>query len=593
MINLNLEGMDSSKRTDVIFNLLTSGRDSDRMEAQNALEEEKLDVNRADLRKRIIDELTHIGFSRTDEEEYSIESWNKAWLLHTLGIISENDIDAKGTINDFLFSESIFEILYWALGGLIRGNASGIEKIAKDIIIKEGKWSYHKQLAVAILAWKGEEELPQDIAKKLSDKKAEWSYVQQLAVAILAWKGDKGLSERIERELKNQELEQATLRALRFLYIPGTVEYLKKIVDDFEPLKELESSGKSSLVYVYEAITALNQVPKDSMYAADVIQVLMKFITKHRQYGRCDGMRIKCFDILGNLEANCAAPILIEELKDGNPAIIEKAAIALKKILGNRTATIRVVEAASKGQNLPTREEELYHFERYAIALRCMDQSPVLEELEAIMVAGPTDQRKAARRLLSEIGGLEAFQKLQARTKSISEHLEILKEAEKQVRDQFEESIKEARSGFELQKRMNTAVFSLGMFLVVVSALILLLKGDSLEKWVGAGATGISGAFGVLYETLIAKPEEKVNNNVDHMLKLKIIFLAYLRQLHQLDQSYVSYLLGDKPISHDEISKFSDITKETMSNALKELDTKAAPLTKEQEKIRRALNLLS
>ncbi|MBU7048149.1 MAG: hypothetical protein HXS54_17070 [Theionarchaea archaeon] len=572
MINLNLEEMDSRKRVDVIFNLLTSGRDSDRMEAQNALEEEKLDFNRVDLRKRIISKLNDIEPNKTDKEEDSIKSWNKAWLLHTLGIISENDEATIEKIKEFLFNESNLEVRYWALGGLIRGKASDIEKIAKDIIEKKGEWSYLKQLAVAILAWKGEEKLPQGIAEEVKREKGEWSYVQQLAVAILAWKKDKELSERIKCELENQDLEQATLRALRFLYIPGTVEYLKKIVDDFRPLKELESSEKpSSLVYVYEAITALSQVPKDSMYAADVKQVLMKFITKHRQYGRCDGMRIKCFDILGNLEAHCAAPILIKELEDGNPAIIEKAAIALKKILGNRTATNRVVEAASKGQYSLSIEEEQYHFERYATALRCMDQSPVLEELEAIMVAGPTDQREVARRLLSEIGGLEAFQKLQARTKSISEHLKILKEAEKQVRDQFDESIKEARSGFELQKRMNTTVFSLGVFLVAVSALILLLKGDSLEKWVGAGATGMSGAFGILYETLIAKPEEKVNNNVDHMLKLKIIFLAYLRQLHQLDQSYASYLLGDELMSHDAISKFSDITKETMSNALKEL----------------------
>ena len=544
MINLNLEEMDLGKRTDAIFNLLTKGRDSDRVEAQNAVKTEELLVDRKDLRERIIKELERLKPGDTDEGEDLIKSWNKAWLLHTLGIISEGDKEAIDTIKKYLDHESNLEVLYWALGGLVGEDVSDIEGIAEN-------------------------------EKKKGENKGEWSYVQQLAVAILAWKGDKESSDKIACELEKPELRLATLRALRFVYIPKTVPYLLEIVDDFKPLKELTSSEKlSSLDCVYEAITALGQVPKDSMYAEDVIQALMKFVTRHRQYGRCDGLRIKCFNILGNLEADCAAPVLIEELTDGNPAIIEKAARALRKILGNRTATTRVVEAASKEQYLLTREKEQYHIERYAVALRCMDQSPVLEELEAIMVAGPPNQIEIARKLLSEIGGLEAFQKLQARTKSISEHLRFLEEAEKKVRDQFEVSIEEARSGFKLSKYMDTTVFCLGVGLVAVSASLLLFKGESLDKWAGAGATGIPGVLGILYEILIAKPREKVNKNVDHMMKLKIIFLAYLRQLHQLDQNYIRYLLDDKVITHDVMREFSGLTKDTLSSALDELRKK-------------------
>jgi HEAT repeat protein len=553
MMDVNLEGMSVDCRTDTVFFLITKGRDSDRYKAQGALLNPNLPVDRRRLRKDIIEELKKDESRGKEEREDPIRSWNRAWLLHTLGIISYRDDEAIEEIEKYLDPKTEPEVRFWALGGLVRGGASNVQKIAEKIRVELKKVSIEKQ--------------KKDM------------YVQDLALAILAsGKNENRAKDNLVDQIINKISEvnksnwntqecRSMLRALRFLYIPETIGFLLDIVSKFSPFDDLISFDVT-----YEAIAALDQVPKDSVHVNDVIQTLTNFIVDHRQYGRCDGMRIKCFETLGNMKAESATPVLVEELTDGNPAIIEGAAKALEEILETRTAVTRVVEAASREQYHITSIDKCC-FERFGLALSWMKQDLVVEELEAIMVAGPPSQRETARRLLSEIGGSKAFQKLQARTKSVSEHMRLAEEAEKKIRDLFESSIKEARKGFRISSTMDVIVFAIGVFLVFASAYVALSRGGTLNVWAGAGvtATGGTGVAGILYSIFISDPRKKVEKSVDHMMKLKIIFLAYLRQLNQIDQYYVRQLLEDEPPNSQEISELSNLVQETMNNALKEL----------------------
>jgi hypothetical protein len=160
MMDVNLEGMSVDCRTDTVFFLITKGRDSDRYKAQGALLNPNLPVDRRRLRKDIIEELKKDESRGKEEREDPIRSWNRAWLLHTLGIISYRDDEAIEEIEKYLDPKTEPEVRFWALGGLVRGGASNVQKIAEKIRVELKKVSIEKQkkdmyvqdLALAILA---------------------------------------------------------------------------------------------------------------------------------------------------------------------------------------------------------------------------------------------------------------------------------------------------------------------------------------------------------------------------------------------------------------------------------------------------------
>jgi HEAT repeat protein len=524
MNNLNSKNVaDSNVVTFKTFDLLVNGREADKAAAQAALDDPSRPINRSLLRTLLINALLE-DFNPPEKKNFKEDPevpWIRAWLLHTLGKISDNDSDAGKVIRNHLDPgyEPSHVARYWALGGLVKAEASDLE----------------------------------EVAEKITEHKEDGS-VRKLAVAILASGGDEKAMKEIHNGLQEKDatLQLATLRALRFVCIPETLKRLFEIVQE---VNHFETT--------YDAIVALGQVPKTSRYAESVAQTLMNFVVNHRQYARCDGMRIKAIVILGNLGAEIAATLLTEEITDENPAIVRKAARALEKVLGTRTATDRVVEAASKADKSCIK--------KYAHALRWMNRKSVVAWLEAIMIAGHIDRKEVAQALLSEIGGAAAFQRLQTHTRSMEQHTRVLEEAEQKIRALFERSIQEARSGFKLSTFMDTVVFFLGVGLIAVSAGLVLSGGGILDKWVGVGLTGGSGTLGVIYGTLIARPRRRVRKAVDHMMYLKIVFLAYLRQLHQIDQSYTRRLLEDSQLAPEEVEEFCRLVERIMCNALTQL----------------------
>ena len=152
------------------------------------------------------------------------------------------------------------------------------------------------------------------------------------------------------------------------------------------------------------------------------------------------------------------------------------------------------------------------------------------------------------------------------------------------MRELFEGSILEARHGFTIATRMDVAVFILGMLLILSSAMVLLIGGKDLSTWVGIGITGGTGVLGVLYSLLIANPRQQVREAVDHLMHLKIVFLGYLRQLHQTDQAYTRRLLEDDVIGADDVAKYSAMVGTTMGDAIARLAHEMAKTSKPDAK---------
>jgi hypothetical protein len=226
---------------------------------------------------------------------------------------------------------------------------------------------------------------------------------------------------------------------------------------------------------------------------------------------------------------------------------------------------MRIVEAATKSGAAEA--------DAYARALRWLKREAVAEELGTLMGTGKVQQQDMARLLLSELGGAVAFEKLRARTDAMKQYSDVLEKAEEKIRALFESSVLEAQKGFHLAVIMDAVVFGVGVILLLASAGYGLLETGDLAKWAGVGISGGIGVLGIVYGVLISNPRRQVRASVDHLMRVKMVFLAYLRRLHQADQAYTRRLLDDKPISVDEVKGFSDVVGSIMVDTiLQQLD---------------------
>ena len=211
----------------------------------------------------------------------------------------------------------------------------------------------------------------------------------------------------------------------------------------------------------------------------------------------------------------------------------------------------RVVEAAAKSGAAT--------IDAYARGLRWLDRDAVANELETLMVSGSAKNQQVARMLLSEIGGAVAFERLRARSDSMKQYYEVLERTEEKIRELFQSSLDEARKGFHVAVIMDVVVFAVGIVLLLGSAAYALFETGGLGKWAGVGVSGGMGVLGIVYGVLIANPRKQVRESVDHLMRIKMVFLAYLRRLHQSDQAYTRRLLDDEPMTAEEVKEFSDV----------------------------------
>ncbi|VVB94616.1 HEAT repeats [uncultured archaeon] len=501
---MNIDYNDAANK---IFKSIVWGRQTERTKAQAVL---------CDSTKAKTIDYHCLCTMILDELKVQKSDLTRAWLLSTLGRISEYEPDGKKRVMSYLNpgNEPTEFVRFWALEGLVAANATDIEEIARNIV-----------------------------------KREEENQVRMLALAILASKDDSEAREEIEKNVKNW----STVRALRIVPVISavTVEGICEIIDGVEWSD------------ISEAILALSQIPNKSHHAERAARALVSFIETKRSSAYWDGMRTQALIALGNLSVESTAPLLIDELSDDNPAIVREAAQALEKVVGIKVATARIVEAAIKAGS--------DNIERFASALRWMDRDSIPEELETIMTSGPPDQQEAAQVLLREIGGAAAFQKLRARTKVMEKYVEVMENSEKKVRELFETSIQEARSGFKLVTFMNEVVFFLGVSLIVISVVLAVSNGGTLDNWAGLGLTSGGGVLGIIYSTFFSKPCRQVQKATDHLMHLKVIFLAYLRQLHQIDQAYARRLLDDKQLTPKEVAEFSENVERTLNITVEKL----------------------
>ncbi len=510
-----------------IFHAVILGRQSEAHEAQAALLTLKPEDRRG-VTVRLLDSLSRERPSGAVLDERD-KAWTRAWILNTLALVTETEPDAAKAVHEYLDSkvEPSDFVRFWILQGLVQADAPDVVEVASR--------------------------LSAEVGAPMVNPQAERNWILKLSLAVLARNGDDAAQKGLEDTINDLD----TLRALAFVYLPITVDALVAIV-----------SGKDISTGHHRALEALGRVPPRSAKAREVARALMDFVEKRRTQSLWDGMRCDALKALGGLKEENSVFTVVDQLEDDNPAVVRAAAQSLESILETARAVDRVVdEAVQTGLG----DSAHAQIEALGRALRWMDEKRVVDSLEAAMVSGTPEREEAARQLLVEVGGSAAFQKLRARAQAVEKYAESVVEADRRIQDMFNNSMNEARTGYRLSAWMDGVIFGVGVFLIVTSAVLILARGQTLDVWAG-GATGVGGTLGILYGSFYSNPRRKLEDAVDHVMALKLIFLAYLRQLHQVDEAYTRLLLEEK-LSTEDINKFAEMVKTIMFNAMAQLRT--------------------
>ena len=311
-------------------------------------------------------------------------------------------------------------------------------------------------------------------------------------------------------------------------------------------------------------------------YLKTIAQLLWKLLNNLRQYrGSCwDELRAKtmhCMHHLDKFIKFVRLDDLQDEIDDINPRVVRQACLTLTKFNGLAKATQFICIAASKDRMDADTHYLILSNALKWLAIGKQRNKKVVETLEDQMHRGTTLEIKdSARRLLAEMGGYTAIQKLSHRESMKERYAKEIKIAQDKVEKMFQESMHDARLGFQLALIMDSIVFLFGVAMLAASGIIAVTT-DSVSVWAGVGISGGSGSAAVLYTLFVGKPREKVKEATNHMMKLKMVFLGYLRELSQMDQTFSRRLLDEDPIEESEIKFYTDNLHRIMHRALNEL----------------------
>jgi HEAT repeat protein len=529
-------GLRSSLDIDSALKIIVNGSETQRIRLQKSLQAVDT-ATRTELRNRILERLKGpYSAANVSQDVNSAKAKARSWMLGILGRIVDDDAAARTYLREQTkeANEPNPWSRYWALESLVVMNDPELLKIAEEIERTESEaMPLSKRIASAILAKAGNKPSLQLL---LAELKSEITPDQDGAA---------------EGKVRHWQ----TLRALRVIPIEEAVPSLCDIVMEF-----------TFSDATYDAIIALSVIPNTWPEAQEAASALMAFVKECRKHIWWAGMKTKAIAALGNLQSPDAREVLLEELSDGDAAVVYEAATALEKVVGVKKATAEIVERASQVADIA--------IEQYATGLRWMNRDQVAEELEHIMLYGSIAAQDAARALLSEIGGRAAIEKLRNRTETMRQHLEALEKTEAGIKEMFDQSIDEAKRSYWMTTGMNIAVFVIGLVFIGICISFILRDKSQLTSIV----TGSGGVLAIIYNLFFSNPRKQIRESSEHLMSLKVIFLGYLRQLHQTDKAYARRYLEDAPILPDEVEKYGQIISDTMKKALRQIRYQSAKI---------------
>eukprot|EP00741_Cyanophora_paradoxa_P022368 tig00021462_g21595.t1 len=382
--------------------------------------------------------------------------------------------------------------------------------------------------------------------EKQAAQKREWAALRALRTVPVA----SIITNQVLRILKRPVIGEHTYDALRVML---KVQGMRESQNDEFALEDFWSFTR--------------EVERTVSRIVDVCRVVPKFYDIHAL----------CLKLLGVLRCGDSIELVLKDLSN---SVVRQAVFAIEHLtkpgrdgrvpVQLSSAVMRIVhEAQDHFQAVSVSGNATTMADHFGLALRFFSapvRDMIIVELENIMSSGGGVQIDAAsaalqdtaRRLMMEAGGETAFRKLAARQNNANRYEKLMQAASDQVQQTFDRNVSEARWGLLISLAMDVLVFLLGLALIPTALYLLVARRDDLSSLAGAGATGGAGVLSIIYSTLIAKPREQVQQASRSMMRLKVVFNAYLRRLQMIDQTFSVMLVegnlqlhqsGDDPLA--------------------------------------------
>ena len=278
-------------------------------------------------------------------------------------------------------------------------------------------------------------------------------------------------------------------------------------------------------------------------------------------------IQIAVIKIIGLCAQPKSSSDLVCQLHYYDPAVVWQAMVSLITCVGIDNALMEVLEAGTNADGEVV--ENLSNSLKRLVQDFPEHKEKVFEFLDDMMSRALTlDLQDTARHFLTNMGGASAMKKLQVRSDSVEAYRSIMRDAEQQMQRMFKASMDDAKKGFQVALAMDVVLFVVGIAMLLSSAILAVLQGK-----VGAstGVTGGLGSASTMYSMTVSKPRQQVKAAVDHMMYIKVIFLGYLRELQQADQTFGRRMMEETPITEEELVGFKKGLQNTMTAALTHL----------------------
>jgi HEAT repeat protein len=389
--------------------------------------------------------------------------------------------------------------------------------------------------------------------------------VRAESLTILASQGDNKAKSEAKEWLSNPKDFWKTFRMLRALR-----EFPIQDLAD-EVIAVLRTSDYTD--HKYEAILVLGKL-SGNLKAVRTLGEIAR--TDRRAY-----IRLLAFKSLASLNNAESVFDLIHGLTDTNAENRVQACAALKSILPKDEAISVIINEAFK--------DSKDDIAPYVEALRQIDPDRISSANILSRELSNEDRKRAlvAEKMLIELGGWVAVQRLNQRRSTLDALDKLLNESEAVVKNTFEGTIKQAKRNFYFAMGVNILVVITGIILIAIATKQVLQDPAKFAEWIVPGATGV---FGIITTMYFNDPRKNAREDLTTLMNVNIIFLGFLRQLNEIDATFKHAYLESQDFGTTQMNETVNQIYRAMNQTLiLAANYLAVPKTFDQNEINKAI----
>lgn len=367
--------------------------------------------------------------------------------------------------------------------------------------------------------------------------------------------------ETIIKEVSIKEASWESVKLLRVFREFPVLDFQRKICDLAKDTKQFSDTR-------VKMIEALGE------YGEGINLESVKCLGELLNARDCDRqIRLGAAISLKRLHMGDSTKYLIEAIeKDWDAEIRNQAVDALKKTRGSANAVRVLIDKVLDKEIVPLSIPYLTD------AIRRIDDggdAPSYLDLETSSL--DAERASRAQKVLIQLGGIESVSRLMARKKVINNIDVLLASSEEVVRDDHKEIMKRAMSNFGFALAVNIVIVAIGVALTAFGIYKMFTDASNIAMWLPVSGGGL---ILTIVQNFLKDPKDMAKKDLATLVTVNVIFLGFLRQVHEIDATFKhAYLEDDFSIDDMDktVNKLNDTMTKTLTDVNKYLDMKPVP----------------